>query len=131
MDKNMQRKNKKALGSLGEHLAVKFLSGKGFEVLATNYRVGRMGEIDIIAREKEYICFIEVKTRTDTTYGAPSEAVDRRKQIKIIRLAAIYMSQNKLERYSARFDVVEVLLDHSNGCLKPKSINILRNAFQA
>ncbi len=130
MVRKMQGKNKRTLGTAGESLAAEFLSLNGFEILATNYRIGRMGEIDIIAREKEYICFIEVKTRTDTSYGSPSEAVDRRKQSRIIRLAQVYMSQNKLKKYNARFDVVEVFLEYYNGCFKAKSIKILRNAFQ-
>jgi len=130
MGRKMQGKNKRTLGTAGESLAAEFLSLNGFEILATNYRIGRMGEIDIIAREKEYICFIEVKTRTDTSYGSPSEAVDRRKQSRIIRLAQVYMSQNKLKKYNARFDVVEVFLEYYNGCFKAKSIKILRNAFQ-
>ena len=72
---------KKLLGRAGEKLAVDFLKKKGFKILKTNYKTV-VGEIDIIAQDREYIVFIEVKTRSSDNYGLPREAVDRKKQEK-------------------------------------------------
>lgn len=121
--------NKKNFGSLGEKLAVDFLAKNGYRILASNYRVGRLGEIDIIAWEKEYICFIEVKTRKSVFFGLPCEAVNRRKQDKITRLASFYINQYKLNGRNVRFDVVEILIEGAEDAYSIKDINLIRNAF--
>lgn len=87
---NKRYMNKRKIGDYYEELAVKYLVKAGYEILEKNYR-NRYGEIDIIAREKEYICFCEVKFRTDVSYGAAAEAVDYYKQRKIVNVAKYYM----------------------------------------
>ena len=67
-----------------------------------------MGEIDIIAKDKNEIVFIEVKTRCQKKYGSPSEAVDRRKKRHIYHVAEFYLIINKLENAFCRIDVIEV-----------------------
>lgn len=121
--------NKRSFGSLGEKIAADYLVKHGYKIITRNYRVGRFGEIDIIAREKEYICFIEVKTRTGTFFGMPSEAVNRKKQEVIARLASIYINQYGLYDSNPRFDIVEVLVGRKGGFVKVESINIIKNAF--
>jgi len=123
-----KRFNRKGLGSAGEDAAVEYLASMNFQILARNFRVGRLGEIDIIAREGEYICFIEVKTRSSTYFGMPSEAVVRRKQENIRRLAWAFLKQHGLTGENVRFDVVEVLSE-GKGLQGKISINLIRNAF--
>lgn len=111
------------LGKSGEDLAEKALIKDGYEIIERNKKTS-LGEIDIIARHKDLLCFIEVKTRSSTDFGLPEEAVDRTKQKKIILLANEYMSALKKE-YDVRFDVVSVLKD-KDGKLNAK---IIKNAF--
>jgi len=125
----MAQSDKKATGSAGEDAAAFSLAKEGFDVIARNYRFGKFGEIDIIAREKEYICFIEVKTRKGNLFGTPSEAVGRRKQDRMKRLAWMYIRKCGLEGCSVRFDVVEVTGRHGPKGFEPTEINLIRNAF--
>src|SRR5690554_732505 len=119
---------RKATGNLGENAVADFLTRSGFIILERNFRFRRLGEIDIIARENGYLCFIEVKCRRSDAFGRPSEAVTRRKQRNIFRLADIYMSIRGLCDERARFDVAEVLVHSSEGGEK-YSINYIRDAF--
>lgn len=119
--------NKRALGSFGEDEAVKFLEKNGFTILDRNFRFSRMGEIDIIAREKGYMCFIEVKGRTGMGFGSPIEAVNYKKQLKIRKMAHIYLSKKKMYDMPVRFDIAEVYFNSNK--LGIKKINLIRNAF--
>ncbi|MGI6776554.1 MAG: YraN family protein [Acetivibrionales bacterium] len=121
--------NRKTIGNIGEEHAAKYLISKGYKILASNFRAGKMGEIDIIARDTEYISFIEVKTRTGKGFGLPCEAVDRKKQGNIIRLAHIYLKQNKICNTNIRFDIVEIFLCKQGTELELESINHIKNAF--
>jgi len=94
------------LGKEGEDKAVEYLTQKGFEILARNYRVGR-AEVDIIARFEKYIVFVEVKTRTNYAFGYPEESVSSSKQKLMVMAASNYMYENKLE-HECRFDVVAI-----------------------
>ena len=107
------------MGRAGEKRAVKFLKNKGFKILKTNYNTP-LGEIDIIAEDKETIVFVEVKTRTSEDYGLPREAVDRRKQEKYYKTATFYLQREKKMERECRFDVVEV---------ENEKINHIFNAF--
>ncbi len=122
----MANKNTRAIGTEGEQRAARFLTANGFTILKVNYRVGRIGEIDIIAREAEYICFIEVKTRKSYSFGIPSEAVTIKKQEKIKLLAAIYLTNTGNIEERIRFDIVEILMKDNNGT---NEINLIKNAF--
>lgn len=110
---------------MGEEIAAEHLRKNGFKILSRNFRVGRLGEIDIIAREKDYICFIEVKTRRNNSFGSPAEAVGRSKQESIIKLANIYLSRFNSHNQNVRFDVAEVFMSKDNSA----EINLIRNAF--
>ena len=112
------------LGKDGEAFALEFLSANGYKILTQNYRTP-FGEIDIIADDKGTTCFIEVKTRTGDGFDA-FEAVDRRKQAKMTRVAQAYLiEQFKTVDVAARFDVLAVI-QGSDGTL---SGDLLRNAF--
>ena len=99
-------KKTETLGAWGEQAAAGYLRKKGFRVLETNYCC-RWGEIDIIAQNKEYLVFAEVKLRKDDSHGTAREFVTGPKQAKIRRTAEIYLSENPSE-LQPRFDVVEI-----------------------
>lgn len=112
--------NKRQTGAEGELLAAEYLKGQGYTILKHNFRC-RMGEIDLIAKEGEYLCFVEVKYRAGTSYGLPSEAVTPQKQKKIRRTAEYYLlTQGCSMDTPCRFDVVAVCGNH---------IRLYRNAF--
>jgi len=111
-------------GMQGQHVAEKYIQGKGYCILARNYRV-RTGEIDIIARSGEFVVFIEVKYRSGLAYGYPRESVDSGKQQRIIRTAMHYISTHGLDEHF-RFDVIEIL--EQDGKVYA---NHIENAFEA
>lgn len=115
---------KKELGKTGEELAINYLTKSGYQILARNYRC-RLGEIDIVAREGEYIVFIEVKTRTGVSFGLASEAVNYRKQQRLHKLAAYYLLLSGKKNMNCRFDVVTLQLINDNNW----EIDIIKNAF--
>lgn len=121
------RANKTAqpTGRLGESLAAEFLAGQRYVVVERNYRKP-YGEIDIIARDGETVVFVEVKTRKSTEFGSAFEAVDRRKQRQISRIAQEYLHSRNLLGSPARFDVIAIRLDADN---RPTAIDHLQNAF--
>ncbi len=111
--------NNRAVGAKGEQTAWDFLQQKGFSLLAKNFSCA-LGEIDLIAKDKQYVVFIEVKFRSGTAYGYPREAVSKAKQKTIRQVAMFYIQKNNLTNRDFRFDVVEILNDE---------INHLVNAF--
>lgn len=96
-----------AVGEYGEEKAIQYLKGKKYKIIAHNYK-NKIGEIDIIAKDSEYLVFVEVKTRSTSVYGAGYEAVTPYKQNKIRQVAQLYMMQKQLEDCLVRFDVVSI-----------------------
>lgn len=94
------------LGREGEDIALAFFRKKGYRIVEKNFRTA-FGEIDIIARDRDVLVFIEVKTRADDSFGSPFEAVDRRKREKIRKVALCFMKKLKKE-VPARFDVLSI-----------------------
>ena len=121
--------NKRSFGSIGENLADDYLVKNGFTNLERNYRAGRLGEIDIIASENGYVCFVEVKTRTSNLFGTPIESVGYEKRKKIKILAWIYLKDKKLVDKNIRFDIVEVMGKRISDEFLPEKINLVRSAF--
>jgi putative endonuclease len=117
--------DKKELGRKGEELAIQFLKKTGYRILTTNY-VCKLGEIDIIAKEKDTLAFIEVKTRTSTLFGPPELSVTPFKQMQLSKAALYFLKEKKLDDVKARFDVVSILLD-SRG----EKIELIRDAFDS
>ena len=111
------------LGKEGERIAKEFLKKKGYSILQENYRTP-FGEIDIIAREKDVLVFVEVKTRADFTFGSPFEAVNHRKKEKIKKVALSYMKRLKKE-CPARFDVLSINVEDGR-----EKIEHIRDAFE-
>lgn len=116
----------KELGTRGEAAASSFLQKQGYAILGKNFRT-RAGEIDIIAEDNGTLVFVEVKTRRSDAYGLPEEAVDARKQRKIVDAARYYLHRYNHADRDCRFDVVGVELCGSDG----DRINHVRNAFSA
>ncbi len=103
--------NTKILGTSGEAKAAQFLRDKGYKILATNFS-NKVGEIDIVAEDKNFVVFVEVKTRSSKLFGLPCEAVTWRKQQKIRQVSLSYLkSQKILNKVQSRFDVVEIIGD--------------------
>jgi putative endonuclease len=96
-------------GRWGEQLAEQCLREKGVKVLGRRVRVGRHDELDIVARDKEVLLFVEVKTRASEIRGRPAVAVNRNKQKALVRAAMEYMSQLKQKPSYFRFDIIEVI----------------------
>jgi putative endonuclease len=114
-------------GAWGEALAAEYLRKKGYTILAANYH-SRFGEIDLIAQNKTWLVFVEVKLRKNDSFAAASEYVDRRKQDKIRVTASIYLSSYPT-KLQPRFDVIEVYAPQGHATLQPKIFH-LEDAFQ-
>jgi putative endonuclease len=100
-------KAKILLGKEGERIAELFLKKKGYKLVERNYRCAA-GELDLIVLDQRVIVFVEVKTRTGMAYGTPLEAVEVRKQQKLIYAAQFFLNAKKLSQREARFDVVGI-----------------------
>jgi putative endonuclease len=109
-------------GRKGEALAAAYLTTQGYQIMARNFRA-RTAEIDIIAKEGSWLCFVEVKTRTSVKKGLPKESVHPAKQRRLIAGAAFYIRKHRLFNQRIRFDVVEVMLTD------PPEITLIRHAF--
>lgn len=115
------KKNNRETGSLYEQMAVNYLKQKGYVIVEKNYRC-RIGEIDIIARHKGYLVFIEVKYRKNLYSGMPAEAVNDKKQRVISKVARWYMMQQRIPiDEPVRFDIVSIL---------GTQLTIFTNAFE-
>jgi len=111
-------------GQKGESLAARHLKKNGYKILEQNYRT-KMGEIDIIAKDKETIVFVEVKARRSHHFGNPKWAVTPKKQRKISMVALYYLKATNQNNLKARFDVVAIRSKHDN-----PEIEIVKNAFE-
>lgn len=112
-----------ALGRHGEKLAARHLRRHGYKVLHRNFRGARGGEIDLVCRHHDTLVFVEVKTRSSEDFGRPLDAVDRKKQRRILRGSMAWLRMLDLPDIVFRFDVVEVLVD------EPPRISVIENAF--
>ncbi len=111
----------KTKGEKGELIAKRFLEEKNYTIVKSNYRC-TSGEIDIIAKDGEYLVFVEVKYRTNKKFGMPVEAIDRKKQEKIRVVAGHYLSENNIKS-KVRIDVIGILNTNE------LEINHIENAF--
>jgi len=95
------------LGKNGEDEAVKYLEKQGYTIIERNFSC-RQGEIDIIALDKNYLVFIEIKSRTSIEYGLPSESVTERKIKHMLKAIQYYLYKRHLENTNIRIDAIEV-----------------------
>ena len=119
--------NTRLVGHWGEQTAGEYLRKKHYKLVAMNYTC-RMGEIDLIAKNREYIVFVEVKLRKDASFAEAREFVTRAKQERIIKTASLWLAHNETG-LQPRFDVIEIYAPDG-----PKSraikINHIENAFE-
>ncbi|SHI29885.1 YraN family protein [Parasporobacterium paucivorans] len=112
--------NKRQTGAQFEKITAEFLMEQGYTILEMNYRC-RTGEIDIVAKEDGYICFVEVKYRNGTDYGFPAEAIGGRKRLTIFNTARHFLlTHGYQDETPARFDAVLIL---------GKELELIRNAY--
>jgi len=121
-----RRTTRQILGARGEKAAARYLRRNGYKVLTRNFRSGK-AEVDLIARHKDFLVFVEVKTRVTEEFGAPSEAVQRDKQRNLSKAALDYLAKLGNPRIHFRFDIVEVVLPADSK--KPGDIRLIQNAF--
>lgn len=111
-------------GKSGERVAATHLKRKGYRILERNYR-NPLGEIDIIAREKGVLVFVEVKTRSSARFGSPKRAVTPAKQRQLSKVALAYLKTTRQSHSPARFDVVSVCTEEA-----APAVELIRNAFE-
>lgn len=121
-----RRTTRQIVGARGEKAAAQFLRRHGYKILLRNFRRGK-AEVDIVARHKDWLVFVEVKTRETEEFGAPSEAVDRDKQRNLSKAALDYLRLLGNPRIHWRFDIVEVV--QRAGARKPDDVRLIQNAF--
>lgn len=114
------------LGLWGESVAKDYLLQNDYRILDENFRT-KVGEIDLVAYKDKYIIFIEVKTRSSTAFGFPSEAVGFKKQNRYLKIASNYLKYKNIKDCPFRFDVIEILRSNNSDY----DINHIENAFQA
>lgn len=117
--------NTKKYGAEGEQAAARFLEEKNYEIIERNYRYGRQGEIDIIARDGSYYVFVEVKSRKNLNYGEPEYAITKNKIEQIKKVAIAYLYNRDIYDVDCRFDVITIFDDFSGD----RKINHIINAF--
>jgi putative endonuclease len=97
-----------AVGKKGEEIAEGILKEKGYEIIKRNFHFGRYGEIDIIAKDKDTLVFVEVKTRYSKEYGNPLESITYSKQMKLKKAAEGYLYINNIRNVPCRIDVIAI-----------------------
>lgn len=117
----------KLSGAWGEALAAEYLRKKHYKIIAAGFH-SRFGEIDLIAQDKKYLAFVEVKLRKTADFAKAMEYVDRRKQDKIRVTASLYLSENPT-KLQPRFDVIEIYAPDGTATAHPE-INHMEDAFQ-
>ena len=120
-----RRTQKQLIGQAAENIAADFLRAQGLDILERNY-LRRMGELDIVARDRDVLVIAEVRTRSSDRYGGAAASVDSRKQQRLIRTASQLLQQRKdLAQLRVRFDVV-VVSEMEAGCGR---VEWIRHAF--
>ncbi len=114
--------SRKRLGDWGERIAAEKLRADGYDIVAQNWRCAQ-GEIDIVARQRDEIAFVEVKTRRGRSHGTPEEAITPHKARKLLELAQWYCLEEDLDDDVAwRIDLMAVELDTSGKLLRCEHI---------
>ena len=114
-------------GAWGEALAAEYLRKKKYTILASGYRC-RFGEIDLIAKDKKHLIFVEVKLRKSDRFAEAREFVDFHKQNRLRTTAELYLGQHPTD-LQPRFDVIEIYAPQGTATVKPKLVH-MENAFE-
>lgn len=120
----MDDHERKAIGRLGEELALAYLLSQGLKPLIRNYRC-KMGELDLVMLERKTLVLVEVRCRSNKDYGGPAASVDWKKQHRLVLAAEhLRMKRVELRRYPARFDVVAITTGEPSA-----KVDWIKNAF--
>lgn len=122
----MSGQRSRLLGQWGEAQAAEFLRQKGFRITAARWSC-RFGEVDLVAEDGDFLCFVEVKLRKNGSFGTPGEFVDRRKQEKLRAAALLYLSEHPTA-LQPRFDVIEIYAPQGQNTQTPELYH-WENAF--
>ncbi len=115
-----------ARGRAAEARAAEYLEERGYRIIGRNVRIGRLGELDLVAYDGEVLVFVEVKARTSARFGLPEEALTPRKRRQILRVAQAYRAIAGLEEGPCRFDVIALDLG-----TQPPTIRLYQDAFRS
>lgn len=130
MSKQSEKKeysmDKQALGREGERLAKEFLERQGYRILARNYRYSG-GEVDIIAKKDDELCFVEVRSRWLAQHGHPLETITRPKQKRVIRVAEYYLAQEGIAEQPVSFGAIGIVFSPD----EEPDISFVPDAFMA
>jgi putative endonuclease len=113
-----------ASGRRGEDLAHRHLQSLGYRVVARNWRARSGPEVDLIAQDGEILVFVEVKSRKTDEFGSPDRAIDREKELRLLRAAREYTRRAGADWARVRFDIVNIVF------ADPTRIEILRDVFR-
>jgi len=117
--------NNKITGNIGEEKAAQFLKQKGYKILHRNWRCA-LGEIDIVAQEKDFTAFVEIKTRKSMDFGPGYSSVNFAKQLKLIKLAHLYLKRYGLTDKPCRVDIISIDMAQDDKVL---NIELIKDAF--
>jgi putative endonuclease len=117
--------NRQEIGKLGEKLAQKFLKKRGYHIYETNFHC-RVGEIDIVAKKRDYLVFVEVRTKSNLNFGPPEESITEGKKKRLVSSALHYINTHHDLPSLWRIDVVAVEIDAKG---KSKRIELIENAI--
>ena len=117
--------HRKSLGKQGEELAASYLQKtQNYRILKRNYRCV-FGEVDIIAKDRDVLTFIEVRTRKSEDFGNPKESITKKKQDQLSKVALEFINKHNVHHMKARFDVVAVFL-----LPQKERVELIKNAFE-
>jgi len=117
---------RKTTGDVGEKLAGDFLTKQGYEIIETNYRC-KEGEVDIIAKDGQFLVFVEVRAKNSRSFGSPEESVTTTKKEHLKNVAARYRESHSNLPQQWRIDFVAVELDRAG---RPRRIEVIKNAVE-
>ena len=118
--------DRQEVGKLGEKAARKFLKKRGYRIRETNFRCPH-GEIDIVAQQKDYLVFVEVRTKSNLDFGTPEESITQAKKKKLIASALTYINTHQKLPSLWRIDVVAIELDDRG---KTRRIELIESAIE-
>ena len=124
-NKKAKKMHNRNVGKRGEAAAVRYLELRGYDVIDRNWTCPA-GEVDIVARDGDWLVFVEVKTRTSLEKGFPSEAVDEEKRSRYEMIAAWYLKDNAYYDIPVRFDIVALLVAADDRALVKHYVDAFR-----
>jgi putative endonuclease len=121
------KNNNQKLGSWGEDLATDYLLKNRYKIIEKNYR-NSYGEMDIVCKKNGVVIFIEVKTRSGRSFGLPEEAVNKTKQVRLIKISEKYILDNKIKE-NYQIDVIAIEKDNIKGKINLRHLKNAVNYF--